>query len=190
MERVATGRASGVKPSQMFSMRVISDFSPDRSRPGITTTIISDCAPRTTGGHATWMQRRGGKQLRRKKGRNEERKKAKKIKLKVATLNVGTMTGKGREVADLMERRGVDIPCLQETHWKGEKARCIGGGYIMWYCGSENKKNGLGIILKKEHVDRVVKLWRVTGKIICLKVELDGVMLNAISAYAPHVGCI
>ena len=31
------------------------------------------------------------------------RKKAKKIKLRVATLNVGTMTGKGREVADHME---------------------------------------------------------------------------------------
>ena len=38
-----------------------------------------------------------------KKERNEERKKAKKIKLRVATLNVGTMTGKGREVTDLME---------------------------------------------------------------------------------------
>ena len=91
-------------------MRVVSDFIPDRSRPGITTTVTSDWARRATGGHATWMQRRGEKQLRRK-----ERKKAKKIKLRVATLNVGTMTGKGREVADLMERRGVDIMCVQET---------------------------------------------------------------------------
>ena len=121
MGRVATGRASGVKPSQMFSMRVVSDFIPDRSRLGITTTVTSDWAPRATGGHATWMQRRGGKQWKRKKERNEERKKAKKIKLKVATLNVGIMTGKGREVADLMERRGVDILCVQETRWKGKK---------------------------------------------------------------------
>ena len=190
MGRVATGRASGIKPSQMFSMRVVSDFIPDRSRPGITTTVTSDWAPRATGGQATWMQRRGGKQWRRKKERNEERKKAKKIKLKVATLNVGTMTGKGREVADLMERRGVDILCVQETRWKGKKAKCIGGGYKMWYCGSENKKNGVGIILKKEHLDRVVELWRVTDRIICLKMEVDGVMLNVISAYAPQVGCI
>ena len=89
-----------------------------------------------------------------------------------------------------MERRGVDILRVQETRWKGEKARCIGGGYKMWYCGSENKKNGVGIILKKEHVDRVVELWRVTDRIICLKMEVDGVMLNVISAYAPQVGCI
>ena len=125
-----------------------------------------------------------------KKERNEERKKTKKIKLRFATLNVGTMTGKGREVADLMERRGVDILCVQETCWKGERARCIGGGYKMWYCGSGNKKNGVGIILKKEHVDRIMELWRVTDRIICLKMELDGVMLNVISAYVPQVGCI
>ena len=61
------------------------------------------------------MQGRGGKQWRRKKKRNEERKKAKKIKLRIATLNVGAMTGKGREVAGLMERRGLDILCVQKT---------------------------------------------------------------------------
>ena len=126
MGRVATGRASGVKPSQIYSMRVVSDFIPDRSRPGITTTVTNDWAPRTTGGHATWMQRRGGKQWKRKE-RNKVRKKVKKIKLRVATLNVGTMTGKGREVADLMERRRLDILSVQETRWKGEKVRCIGG---------------------------------------------------------------
>ena len=140
-------------------MRVVkSDFILDWSRPKKTMTVTSDWAPRVTGGHATWMQRRGGKQCRKRTERNEERKKAKKIKLRVATINVGTMTNKGREVADIMEQRGVDILCVQETHWKRERARCIGGGYKMWYCGSGNKKNGVGIILKKEHVDRVVEI--------------------------------
>ena len=61
----------------------------------------------------------------------------------------------------------------------------------MLYCGSGNTKNGVGIILKKEHVERVVELWMVvTDKIMCLKMELDGVMLNVISAHAPQVGCI
>ena len=78
------------------------------------------------------MQRRGGKQWRKKKERNQKRKKAKKIKLKVATLNVGIKTGKGREVEDLIERRAMDILCEQETRRKGEKARCIGGGFKMW----------------------------------------------------------
>ena len=114
-------------------MRVVeSNFIPDRSKPGKTTIVISDWAPRVT----RWTcyldaNKRWIKQWSRRKERNEERKKAKKIKLKVTTLNVGTMTGKGREVADLIERRGVDILCVQETRWKGDKARCIGGGYKM-----------------------------------------------------------
>ena len=60
----------------------------------------------------------------------------------------------------------------------------------MWYCRSGNKKNDVGIILKKKHMERVVEFWRVTDRIICLKMELDGVMLNVISAYTPQVGCI
>ena len=60
----------------------------------------------------------------------------------------------------------------------------------MWCSGSGNKKNVVGIILKKEHVDRVVKSWSVTDRDICLKMELDGVVLIVISAYAPQVGCI
>ena len=72
--------------------------------------------------------------------RNEERKKAKKIKLRVATSNVVTMTSKGREVADFMERRVVDILCVQETRWKREKTTCIGGGCKTWYCVSGKKR--------------------------------------------------
>ena len=50
------------------------------------------------------------------------RRKVKRVELKVGTLNVGTMTGKSRELADVMERRKVDVLCVQETRWKGEKA--------------------------------------------------------------------
>ena len=99
---------------------VKSDFIPDRSRPGKTTTVTSDWAPRVTGGHATWMQRKGEEQWKKRKERNEERKKAKQFKLRVATLNVGTMTCKEREVADLMERRGVDILCAGNLLEGGE----------------------------------------------------------------------
>ena len=30
-------------------------------------------------------------------------------------LNMGTMTGKGRQLADMMERRKINVLCLQET---------------------------------------------------------------------------
>lgn len=41
-------------------------------------------------------------------------------KIRIATLNIGMLTAKSREIADMMERRSIDILCLQET-------RCTGG---------------------------------------------------------------
>ena len=177
-------------------MRESRNLIPDRSGPGITTAVTSGCEPRVTGGHATWAQRRvqrrtrrGGRQWRRKTARNEERKKVREAEVKVGTLNVGTMTGKGMEIVDMMGRRNVNILCVQETRWKGEKARNIGNGYKMWYYGTDNKRNGVGIILEKDLVDRVVEVWRISDRLMCLKLEKDGTMLNIISAYAPQVGC-
>ena len=39
-------------------------------------------------------------------------------------------------------------------------------------------------------MDRVIELWRVSDRIICMKMELDGVVLNIISAYALQVRCM
>ena len=65
------------------------------------------------------------------------------------------MTGRGRELADMMERRNVDILCLQETRWKGSKARNIGGGYKIFYNGADGRKNGIGIMLREELAESV-----------------------------------
>ncbi|XP_068229509.1 uncharacterized protein [Palaemon carinicauda] len=42
-------------------------------------------------------------------------------RMKVSTLNVGTLIGKGRELVDLMEGSKIGVLCLQETRWKGNK---------------------------------------------------------------------
>ena len=55
----------------------------------------------------------------------------------------------GRELADMMERRNVEILCLQETKWKGSKARNIGGGCKILYNGADGRKNGIGIVLRR-----------------------------------------
>jgi Exonuclease III len=47
------------------------------------------------------------------------------VSLRVGTLNVGSLTGRGREVADLMSRRKIQILCVQETRWKGKKKLTI-----------------------------------------------------------------
>lgn len=42
--------------------------------------------------------------------------------VRVVTLNVVTLTGKSREIAGVM-KKSIDILCLQETKWTGEKHR-------------------------------------------------------------------
>ncbi len=50
-------------------------------------------------------------------------KKLAKIRVRFLTVNIGTMTGKSRDVADMLTRRQVEIACVQDKKWKGNKAR-------------------------------------------------------------------
>ncbi|KAK3570005.1 hypothetical protein QTP86_008433 [Hemibagrus guttatus] len=88
-----------------------------------------------------------------------------------------------------MERRKVDILCVQETRWKGSKARSIGAGFKMFYYGVDSKRNGVGVVLKEEFVRNVLEVKRVSDRVMSLKLEIEGVMLNVVSGYAPQVGC-
>ena len=97
------------------------------------------------------------------------------------------MTGRGRELADMMERRNVDILCLQETKWKGSKPRNIGGGYKIFYNGADGRKNGIGIVLGEELAESVVEMKRVSDRLMAMKLEVNGSILNIVSAYAPQV---
>ncbi|KAK3551534.1 hypothetical protein QTP70_017336 [Hemibagrus guttatus] len=169
-------------------MRIVStNFIPDRSRPGLTTTAIGAVDLQGAGGNWATVGRRsrGGRRVRRQR----EKRKGKSVGLRIGTLNVGTMTGKGRELADMMERRKVDILCVQETRWKGSKARSIGAGFKLFYYGVDSKRNGVGVVLKEEFVKNVLEVKRVSDRVMSLKLEIEGVMLNVVSGYAPQVGC-
>ncbi|KAK3544791.1 hypothetical protein QTP86_027552 [Hemibagrus guttatus] len=88
-----------------------------------------------------------------------------------------------------MERRKVDILCVQETRWKGSKARSIGAGFKLFYYGVDSERNGVGVVLKEEFVRNVLEVKRVSDRVMSLKLEIEGVMLNVVSGYAPQVGC-
>ncbi|KAK3535343.1 hypothetical protein QTP70_009353 [Hemibagrus guttatus] len=142
-----------------------------------------------TGAGGNWAtvgrRSRGGRRVRRQR----EKRKGKSVGLRIGTLSVGTMTGKGRELADMMERRKVDILCVQETRWKGSKARSIGAGFKLFYYGVDSKRNGVGVVLKEEFVRNVLEVKSVSDRVMSLKLEIEGVMLNVVSGYAPQVGC-
>jgi exonuclease III len=46
-----------------------------------------------------------------------------------------------RELVDTVVRRGVDILCVQETKWRGQKATEVEDtGFKLWYTGTAAKK--------------------------------------------------
>ncbi|KAK3538399.1 hypothetical protein QTP86_001745 [Hemibagrus guttatus] len=157
------------------------------TKPGLTTTAIGAVDLQGAGGNWATVGRRsrGGRRVRRQR----EKRKGKSVGLRIGTLNVGTMTGKGRELADMMERRKVDILCVQETRWKGSKARSIEAEFKLFYYGVDSKRNGVGVVLKEEFVRNVLEVKRVSDRVMSLKLEIEGVMLNVVSGYAPQVGC-
>ena len=55
-----------------------------------------------------------------------------------------------------MERKNVDILCLQETKWKETKARNIGGGCKLFYNGADGRKNG--IVVREELAENVLEV--------------------------------
>ena len=63
-------------------------------------------------------------------------------------MNVGTLTGRGREVVELMKMRRISILCAQETRWKGNKAKELGEGYELYYSATTTDgRNGVGIVV-------------------------------------------
>ena len=128
---------------------------PDRSAPGLTKTASGTVVQQGAAGkYATIGRRRkrGEKHVRDKQKRRMGRKMG---GGEVGTLNVGTMTGKGRDLAEMIVKTKVDIMCVQETKWKGSKARNIGVGCKIFYHGKDGRRNGIGIILKEGYIWRL-----------------------------------
>ncbi|PKU79532.1 ataxia telangiectasia mutated family protein [Dendrobium catenatum] len=93
------------------------------------------------------------------------------------------------ELIDIMIHRKLNILCIQETKWVGDKAKEIDSlGFKLWYSGRSRTRNGVGVIIDKSLKDNVIKINRIGDRIIALKIVVDDKIVNIISAYAPQVG--
>jgi hypothetical protein len=107
----------------------------------------------------------------------------------VGNWNVGSLMGKLRELVDIMIRRRVDILCVQETKWKGQKAKEVEDtGFKLWYTGNTSTKNCVGIVLDKSLKDGVMDIKRQGDMLILVKLLVRDLIFNVISAYVPQIG--
>lgn len=72
----------------------------------------------------------------------------------IGSLGVGPKTGRENEVMDVMERKEIDVLCVQETRCKGQKAR---KGEVGINSGEESRRNNVRTVLSLETKDGYCK---------------------------------
>jgi hypothetical protein len=123
---------------------------------------------------------------RKSGGKVAQKRKVKGKGLKVGSANVGSMSEKDGEVADMLRKHDLDFCALQETRWKGSGAKMIEGYKFFWQGGRGGA--GVGLMVAEKWVDCVLEVKRVNDRIIVVRVNVGIWVLNLVSVYAPQVG--
>jgi exonuclease III len=117
------------------------------------------------------------------------RKLAEPTRIRLGSWNVGSLTDKLRELVDAAIRRRVNILCVHETKWKGQKVKEVEDtSFKLWYTGTTSGRNGVGILINMSLKDGVVDVRRQDDRIILVRLVVGDSALNVISAYAPQIG--
>ncbi|XP_070045939.1 uncharacterized protein [Nicotiana tomentosiformis] len=95
--------------------------------------------------------------------------------------------GKSMELAKILHKRKINIACVQETRWVGNRAR-EADGFKLWYSGRVRGKNGVDILVDKDLRELVVEVKRVNNRLMAIKIVVGGYTLNVVSAYALQMG--
>ncbi|XP_059295582.1 uncharacterized protein LOC132048918 [Lycium ferocissimum] len=106
-------------------------------------------------------------------------------RLRIGSWNIGTLTGKSIELAKILKKRKINIACVQESRWVGDRARDV-DGFKLWFSGGPKGKNGVGILVDRELRDLEVGVRRVSDRLMTIKIVVGGHTLNMVSAYAPQ----
>ncbi|XP_063593837.1 uncharacterized protein LOC134770827 [Penaeus indicus] len=94
-----------------------------------------------------------------------------------------------RDNYDLIFKKNAQDLTTIHTRWKGSKARELGAGYKLFYHGEVSGRNGVGVVVKEKHINGVLEVHRMSDRIMSVKLEIEGMVSNIISAYAQQVGC-
>ena len=112
-------------------------------------------------------------------------------KLLLSSLNVGTMRGRANEVVETLGRRNTDICCIQESRWKGCSVRLIKAKdftYKFIWSGDSSGFQGVGILIEKKWIDKIISVVRVDHRIIHIRILIGKLIINIFSVYAPQTG--
>ena len=78
--------------------------------------------------------------------------------------------------------------CIQETKWKGDRAKTMMGGYKLLHAGGDGRSNGVGIIVSEEISKTVVRVERWKGRIVMAWLIIRKQIMCVMSVYVPQTG--
>ena len=110
------------------------------------------------------------------------------MRIQLGSLNVGTMSGKGVEVVEMKERRRLEVLCVHETKWRGDRARMMVGGRNLLHAGGDGRSSGVDIVISEEISKEVVRVGRWKGLIIMAWAMIRKQLVCVMSVYGPQTG--
>ncbi|XP_057548222.1 uncharacterized protein LOC130826670 [Amaranthus tricolor] len=109
------------------------------------------------------------------------------LELRVRTSNIGILEAKLLELANELSKYRIHVACVQETRWKGQKAKGI-KGYKLWYAGLDGIRNEVGILVSNDILKQLVEVKRCNDRIMLVRIVVGEEIISIVSAYGPQVG--
>ena len=90
-------------------------------------------------------------------------------------------------MANELSKYRIHVACVQETRWKGKKAKVI-KGYKLWYAGLDGRNNGVGILVSNDILKQLVEAQRCNDMIMLVRIIVGEETISIVSVYGPQVG--
>ena len=110
--------------------------------------------------------------------------------LRFATWNIGSLVGRGTEIAMELVKRKVSLCCIQEARWKGNGAKFIGakGNRYKFLWSGGDGTHGVGILIAENLCDNMIEVRRIDERIISVVLLYGKQLIRIISVYALQSG--
>ncbi|XP_057547456.1 uncharacterized protein LOC130826002 [Amaranthus tricolor] len=85
------------------------------------------------------------------------------------------------------KEKGIHVACVQETRWKGQKAKGI-KGYKLWYTGLDSRRIGVDILVSNDIPKQLVEVRRCSDRIMLVRIVVGEEITSIVSAHGPQMG--
>ena len=106
---------------------------------------------------------------------------------RMETGNVRTLyqTGKLTNVIQEMNRCGISILGIAETHWTGKGHVTTASGELVIYSGSQDHRAGVGMILSKSVSNSMVAYRAISDRVLYVRIRATPFNVSFIEVYVP-----